>query len=82
LNNSSVLFQRHPDLRDTPLPEGSEIRRAADKLAEAIAGQRVTKVFFAFDHLKPYARRLQGETVCQVTARGKAILGQAMTSCK
>jgi len=56
------------------LPEGPEIRRAADKLAEAIGGQRVTKVFFAFDHLKPYASHLQGETVCQVTARGKAIL--------
>ena len=57
-----------------PLPEGPEIRRAADELAAAIAGQRVTKVFFAFDHLKPYASRLQGETVCQVKARGKAIL--------
>jgi endonuclease-8 len=56
------------------LPEGPEIHRAADELAAAIAGQRVTKVFFAFDHLKPYASRLQGETVCQVTARGKAIL--------
>jgi endonuclease-8 len=64
----------HPDLREPPLPEGPEIRRAADKLAAAIAGQRVTRMFFAFDRLQPYARRLQGETVCQVTARGKAIL--------
>ena len=56
------------------MPEGPEIRRAADKLAAAIAGQRVTKVFFAFDHLKPYASHLRGETVCHVTARGKAIL--------
>jgi endonuclease-8 len=47
------------------LPEGPEIRRAADELAAAIAGQQVTKAFFAFDHLKPYASRLQGETVCQ-----------------
>jgi endonuclease-8 len=56
------------------LPEGPEIRRAADELAAAIAGRQVTKLFFAFDHLKPYASRLQGGTVCQVTARGKAIL--------
>ena len=56
------------------MPEGPEIRRAADELAAAIAGQRATKVFFALDHLKPYASHLQGETVCQVTARGKAIL--------
>ena len=56
------------------MPEGPEIRRAADELAAAIAGQHVTKTFFAFDHLKPHANRLQGETVCQVMARGKAIL--------
>ena len=56
------------------MPEGPEIRRAADELAAAIAGQQVTHVFFAFDHLQPFANRLQGETVCQVTARGKAIL--------
>jgi len=56
------------------LPEGPEIHRAANELAAAIAGQRVTKVFFAFDHLKPYASRLRGEMVCQITARGKAIL--------
>ena len=74
LNSSSVLFRRHPDLRESPLPEGPEIRPAADKLAAAIAGQRVTRVFFAFDRLQPYSRRLQGETVCQVTARGKAML--------
>ena len=56
------------------MPEGPEIRRAADELAAAIAGRQVTKTFFAFDHLKPYANQLQSETVCQVTARGKAIL--------
>ena len=33
-----------------------------------------TKVFFAYDHLKPYANCLQGETVCRVTAWGKTIL--------
>ena len=56
------------------MPEGPEIRRAADELATAIAGRQVAKLFFAFDHLKPYASRLQGKTICQVTARGKAIL--------
>ena len=56
------------------MPEGPEIRRAADELAAAITGQRVTRLFFAFDHLKPYASRLQGQTVRQVTPRGKAIL--------
>jgi len=37
-------------------------------------GRQVTKLFFAFDHLKPYASRLQGQTIHQVTPRGKAIL--------
>ena len=64
----------HLNLRESPLPEGPEIHRTADELAAAIAGQQVTKVFFALDHLKSHASRLQGETVCQVTARGKAIL--------
>ena len=74
MSHSPALFRRHPDLREKPLPEGPEIRRAADALAAAITGQQVTKLAFAFDHLKPYAKRLQGETICEVTARGKAIL--------
>ena len=65
-----------PSARHSPLHEGPEIRRAADKLAAAIAGQRVTRIFFAFDHLKPYESRLQGETVDRVTARSKAILNR------
>ena len=37
----------------THLPEGPEIRRVADVFAAAITGQRLTRVFFAFDHLQP-----------------------------
>ena len=42
------------------MPEGPEIRRAADKLHRAIAGHIATDVFFAFDHLKPYEEELVG----------------------
>jgi len=56
------------------MPEGPEIKRAADKIAAAIAGHETTKVFFAFEHLKPYEGRLTGQTVTTVEARSKAML--------
>lgn len=56
------------------MPEGPEIRRAADKIAAAIAGQEAGEVYFAFEQLKPYEDRLAGQRVSAVEARGKAIL--------
>lgn len=56
------------------MPEGPEIRRAADEVAEAIAGRPTTDVFFAFDHLKPYEKALCGVRVTAVTSHGKAML--------
>ncbi|RMF03699.1 MAG: endonuclease VIII [Chloroflexi bacterium] len=56
------------------MPEGPEIKRAADELAAAIAGRTATEVFFAFDHLKPYQPQLSGQRVQSVEARGKAML--------
>ena len=35
------------------MPEGPEIRRAADCLAEAVAGEPITRAMFAFPELKP-----------------------------
>lgn len=56
------------------MPEGPEIRRAADKLHRAIAGHIATDVFFAFDHLKPYEEKLIGRTVTAVKPYGKAMV--------
>ncbi|TVQ13190.1 MAG: endonuclease VIII [Leptolyngbya sp. DLM2.Bin27] len=56
------------------MPEGPEIRRAADNLNRAIAGNIVCDLFFAFDHLKPYEAELVGCTVTAVTPYGKAIV--------
>ncbi len=56
------------------MPEGPEIKTAADEIAEAIAGQVATEVFFAFDHLKPYQDLLTGQVVSTVEARAKAML--------
>lgn len=56
------------------MPEGPEIRKAADKLEKAIAHQPTTEVFFAFEHLKPYEAELSGQTVTQIATYGKALV--------
>ncbi len=56
------------------MPEGPEIRRAADRVARALVGHRAERVFFAFDRLKPYERKLRGRTVDAIDTRGKAML--------
>ncbi len=56
------------------MPEGPEIRRAADRVARAIGGRIADGVFFAFDRLKPYEAELAGRRVDEVTTRGKAML--------
>jgi endonuclease-8 len=58
------------------MPEGPEIRKAADRLEAAIAQQRTTGVFFAFDHLKPYEAKLTGVTVTAIATYGKALVTQ------
>jgi endonuclease VIII len=40
------------------MPEGPEIRRAADKIAKAIVNRPVSELYFAFDHLKRFEARL------------------------
>ncbi len=56
------------------MPEGPEIRRAADAVAGAIAGRVAKEVVFAFEHLKPFEALLSDETVERVETRGKAML--------
>ncbi len=56
------------------MPEGPEIRRAADRVARAIGGRVADEVFFAFDELKSFENTLQGRLVQEVTSRGKAML--------
>ena len=56
------------------MPEGPEIRLAADKIEAALHDRELTEVFFAFDHLKPYSRSLAGSKVLAVETRGKALL--------
>ena len=56
------------------MPEGPEIRRAADRIAAAIEGETVDELFLAFERLKPWQSRLQGKRVRRVEPRGKALL--------
>jgi len=56
------------------MPEGPEIKRAADKIARAIVHQPITSLFFAFEHLKPYEQTFKGREVLSVQPRGKALL--------
>ena len=59
---------------DSSMPEGPEIRRAADALAGAVVGKRLQRVFFGLPKLKRYERQLDGSTVESITPHGKALL--------
>jgi endonuclease-8 len=56
------------------VPEGPEIRRAADKVAAVLVGKTIEAVGFGLAHLKPFEPRLSGRTVTAVDTRGKAML--------
>lgn len=56
------------------MPEGPEIRRAADRLEKAILDQRLRSVYFAFERLKHFEPLLAASTVTRIETRGKAML--------
>jgi endonuclease-8 len=56
------------------MPEGPEIRRAADKLEAAVLGKPLTDVWFAFPELKAFEQQLIGQRVERIETRGKALL--------
>jgi endonuclease VIII len=56
------------------MPEGPEIRRAADKLKRVLDGQSTREVRFAFPQLARAARTLSGRRILAVEPRGKAML--------
>ena len=56
------------------MPEGPEIRRAADRLAEAVAGDPLVHEEFEFPGLKRFERALVGHRIESITPCGKALL--------
>ena len=56
------------------MPEGPEIRRAADKIASVLEGQVVESVKFGIPRLRRYNKVLTGNKVTRLETRGKALL--------
>ena len=56
------------------MPEGPEIRRAADELEIALLTQPVKEVYFAFTELQPFSNVLAGQMVTAVKTYGKAMV--------
>ncbi|CAA0297462.1 MULTISPECIES: endonuclease VIII [unclassified Alteromonas] len=56
------------------MPEGPEIRRAADKVEAVIKDIPLEKVEFGLAQLKPYVKQLEGENVLRMETRGKALI--------
>ncbi len=56
------------------MPEGPEIKRAADDLAAAIKGRKLTRAYFTFRHLQSFSDKLTGAKVLDVSSRSKAML--------
>lgn len=56
------------------MPEGPEIRRAADEIADILEGQNIEAVRFGMPRLRHYSRQLRGHRVSNIETRGKALL--------
>ncbi|MCP3026937.1 endonuclease VIII [Halobacillus sp. A5] len=56
------------------MPEGPEIRKAADQVEKALKGREVLDLHFAFPHLEEYESILKGQEVIHVDTKGKAML--------
>ncbi|MEJ1297938.1 MAG: endonuclease VIII [Candidatus Sedimenticola sp. (ex Thyasira tokunagai)] len=56
------------------MPEGPEIRRAADTVAEALVGKTASEVWFGLVQCKPFEKMLSGKQVIAIETRGKAML--------
>lgn len=56
------------------MPEGPEIRLAADKVARVLVGHPVVQVEFGLPSLRRHTRSLTGAIVTAVDTRGKAML--------
>jgi endonuclease-8 len=73
-NLSSTAARISRLIKESCMPEGPEIRRAADIVEAALKNRTLTGVFFAFDHLKRYEKDLKASTILGLETRGKAIL--------
>ncbi len=56
------------------MPEGPEIRRAADRVARVLVGHVVEEARLHLPDLARFEKRLTGRTVTSIGTRGKAML--------
>ena len=56
------------------MPEGPEIRLAADRVARVLVGQHIEDAYFSMQKLGRRKRQILGATVTAVDTRGKAML--------
>jgi endonuclease-8 len=56
------------------MPEGPEIRRTANQLADALVGAPLVSVFFSFPALKRHETSLRGKRATAIEPHGKALL--------
>ena len=56
------------------MPEGPEIRRAADKVEAVLKDKTVERIQFGLQPLKKFSKALTGTKVLQLETRGKALL--------
>ncbi|MFK7865309.1 MAG: endonuclease VIII [Pseudohongiellaceae bacterium] len=56
------------------MPEGPEIRRAADRIAKVLVDKPLQSVFFAFKELQRFSEELSHSQVIKIETRGKALL--------
>ena len=56
------------------MPEGPEIRRAADTIAAALVDRDIHTVRFGIPRLRRYGKQLRGHRVVSIETRGKALL--------
>ncbi|MDA7688028.1 endonuclease VIII [Pseudomonadales bacterium] len=56
------------------MPEGPEIRRAADKIEAVLKNKTVEKIEFGLPPLKKFVKPLKGSNVLALETRGKALL--------
>jgi endonuclease-8 len=56
------------------MPEGPEIRRAADRIAAVLIDEPIEEIAFAFPQLQRFSKVLRGSTITEVETRGKAML--------
>lgn len=64
------------------MPEGPEIRKAADKVAQALVGRTVVKLEFGQKHLKKWQSHFIGLKVKAIDTYGKAMVTRFESSNK